>query len=45
MTRRVPADHTAARAALGPEAFAAAWQAGRRLSLQAALEGALSDGD
>jgi predicted ATPase len=43
MTRRVAADRAAVRSTLGAEAFGAAWDAGRRLSLEAALDEALRD--
>ncbi|HET6319103.1 MAG TPA: tetratricopeptide repeat protein [Chloroflexota bacterium] len=43
MTRRVAADRTAVRSTLGAEGFGAAWDAGQRLSLDAALHEALRD--
>jgi len=43
MTRRVAADRAAVCSALGAEAFAAAWDAGQRLSLEAALAEAVRD--
>jgi hypothetical protein len=43
ITRRVAADRAAVRSTLGAEAFGAAWDAGQRLSLGAALDEALRD--
>jgi tetratricopeptide (TPR) repeat protein len=43
MTHRVMADRAAVRSALGAQAFTAAWDAGRRLSLEAAVGEALRD--
>jgi hypothetical protein len=45
MTHRVVADRAAVGSALGAEAFTAAWDAGRRLSLEAALAEALREDD